>query len=104
MSDPHSTYGPQLCLDGDVNTFCHSNDNDYALDPRLIVGYPCSRHVSKVEVENRRQCCRDRITAFRMRFLDPRGADMAAAYQFTTQGPTYTITSGGGCWSPLCWS
>jgi len=103
MSSTHPTYGSQLCLDGDVNTFCHSRSDPLSpdLDPRLIVTYPCARRVVKVEVENRRDCCTGRITAFRMRFWDELNSDMAAQYPFTTSAPTYTITPGGGCWTLL---
>lgn len=87
--------GPAMCIDG-MPTVCHS---DYLHDrnPRLGLSFPCSEGLSKVEVDNRpNDCylCQDRITLFRMRFLDPTGSEVAAPYSFKAAQDLYTAYPG----------
>lgn len=71
MSSSHPDLPPKNCLDGDTDTFCHSADTDS--NAWLNVAYACKDGLSKVQVVNRRWCCRHTILQYRMRVLSPDG-------------------------------
>lgn len=91
-------YGPDSCLDGNVNTLCHTDDSN----AWLSVTYPCKDGLSRVEVVNRVDCCQSRILQFRMRALAADGAsDLALPYTFSSTQAFYmwqvTGTPSGKC-------
>lgn len=86
----------QYCFDGNLGLpICHSGVTRWDPDPKLVVMYPCSEELSKVEVVNRQDCCRDRINNFQMRFLDAAGAVMRQTFQFTGAESVYTVIPQG---------
>lgn len=80
MSSISPDWPPARCMDGDENTFFHSTSDR---NQWLRITYQCKDGLSKVEVVNRLDCCRERITFFRMRALAADGVtDLATPYIF----------------------
>lgn len=96
LSSTHSVFAVQNCFDGNPGTICHSLNWDSGdSDPKLLVRYPCSEELSRVEVVNRQDCCRERIADFQMRFLDASGAVLRQTFQFTGGESAYTVIPQG---------
>ena len=60
MSSLYSTkYTAENCIDGDINTFCHTSAGDD--QPSLTIEYEGNVEIHKIKVYNRQNCCKDRI-------------------------------------------
>lgn len=100
MSSIHNMHDAGLCLDGvdSVPTggpnMCSTAVTPPDPNPWLRVYYPCSEGLSRVQIVNRHDGFQDRITAFRMHFLDGSNWVIANAYEFDVAQPTYTAETG----------
>lgn len=77
-------YVAAWCVDGNLNTFCHTN---FDTAPMLSIGYPCSGGLSRVHVFNRVDCCQSRIAQFQLQFTN--GAGEAVGSTYTFEGGTF---------------
>lgn len=84
-----SAHPASMCVDGKINTFCHTSSRDSK--PQLRISFPCSEGLSKVRVTNRGDCCKENINAFHLHFLDATASNMASIYQFAGGQDVYTI-------------
>jgi hypothetical protein len=80
----------QNCIDGDTNTICQTSEYSSTLES-LRVSYPCAQGLSRVEVVNRLDDFKDRITYFRMRATSgSKDSDMFPPYLFAKPNDVYT--------------
>jgi len=100
LSSAYDNYPPRLCMDGDMNSFCSTRDDDAT--PKMRISYHCSEGLSKVQVVNRgnsgtglNDVILRRIAAFQMRFIGENNVDTAIPYLFVGGETSYNIDVGG---------
>lgn len=96
MSSSHPDHPPGYCLDGDVDTFCHSADTDS--NAWLNVAYVCTNGLSKVQVVSRRYCCQHTILQYRMHVIAADGiTDLHSPFTFVATQMEYNVALVGEC-------
>lgn len=96
MSSTMNPYYAANCIDGrDTSSTTTPNvcsTTAGGSSPWLRINHSCSvLPLSRLQVTNRHDCCRDRITAFRMRFLNAAGGEWRSAFGFNSVQATYTV-------------
>ena len=63
LSSTHEDHVAAHYIDGNLDTFCHSEESD---SPWLSIHLPVEATVGYVQVVNRADCCQDRLTPFQL--------------------------------------
>ena len=63
LSSTHDDHYPSKCIDGNLNTFCHTLTEDH---PWLSVQLPAPSTVQQILIYNRLDCCWDRLSPLQL--------------------------------------
>ena len=64
MSSTYNQHVGSNCIDGSINTFCHTDPNGEW--PWLSLQLPTNSTVSYARFTNRAECCQDRLSPFQL--------------------------------------
>ncbi len=95
LSSTRSSQEASLCNDGNLGTICHSESRAQAdPSPTLRAYYPCgsgATELARVVVQNRQDCCQDRLTQFTLDFLNAARVADRPSYAFSVAQASYTV-------------
>lgn len=85
LTTSHSLYPARNCVDGNVNTFCSSNDVNRNERLTIELGSINVKDLSRVVITNRADCCQDRLQGASIKLtLDKAGRYVAYEWKYLT--------------------
>lgn len=90
-TDPR--FGPSNVIDNNTNTFTHTSAGDLWSDHWIKVDLGRVHNIRRVELENRQDCCRNRLAGTSISIYDGAGVEIFKSTPFTERESSSSVVS-----------